>query len=320
MYADILVPLDGSAIAEAAIGPAIGVAEKTRGRVCLLSIQCRGAEAPYRGTHRSVHPENARRYLEDAVRRFQSITSAPLSLAVRHGDAAEEIVAEAASHDLIVMTSHGRGGTSRAWFGSVTDECVRTCATPVLVVRSPAPEATRLRLDVARVVVPLDGSALAESVLPTASYLSELFQAPLRLVRSVAVPMSSGLGFFPTADWVPTDPQQGVDEARGYLEGVAATRLSGLRIRPTVQVTFGPHAARAICDLAGAQGLVVMATHGAGGMRRALLGSVSDKVMRAAEGPVLFVRPAKVTAPADRPEARSRPGLSGTLGRRVVEA
>lgn len=293
MFRRVLVPLDGSTFAEAAIGPAIRLAEEARGFVCLLAVQWRPVAGLDQGIDASLHAEDAMRYLEDTLLRFRPVTSIPISLKVRHGPAAaEEIVAEgAAAHDLIVMTSHGRGGLARAWFGSVADECVRTSPTPVLVVRPLESGPASLRLELARIVVPLDGSELAESVLPVAAHFADMLDVPMTLVRSVVAPLTSYVSYFPPGDSVPVDPRQLVEEAREYLERVVSIRLAGRQPRPTVKVTMGPSAARDICDAAGPEGLVVMATHGRGGIRRTLLGSVSDKVVRAAEGVVLVLRP-----------------------------
>jgi nucleotide-binding universal stress UspA family protein len=305
MFTQILVPLDGSMFAEAAIGPAIGLAERARGRVSLMAVQGDPVDGPFLSARQSAHADDARRYLMDVLIRYRPVTSVPISIVVRHGLPAEEIVAEAvAAHDLIVMTSHGRGGLTRAWFGSVADECVRTSSIPVLVVRPLESAPASLRLEVSKVVVPLDGSRLAESVLPAATHFAELLDVPMTLVRSVVFPLTSYAGSFPPADAVALDPQVLIEEAREYLERIVSTRLAHVQPRPTVEVTMGPNAARDICDLAGPSGFVAMATHGWGGARRALMGSVSDKVIRAAEGVVLVLRPDRsIGAGGGLPEA-----------------
>jgi nucleotide-binding universal stress UspA family protein len=218
------------------------------------------------------------------------MTSVPVSSDMRRGSVPEEIVAEAeASHDLVVMTSHGRGGLSRIWLGSVTDACLRSTEKPLLVVRpSESGEGPAFRVD--RVVVPLDGSTVAESALPIAMSLADAFGAHVLLVRAVLAPVPLDTSFFPTPDWVPADPKELVDGARGYLESVA-DGVETPRERPRVHVELGRHPALAVEDAAGANGLVVMAAHAHGGLRRAILGSVTDKVVRTAEGAVLVVRP-----------------------------
>jgi nucleotide-binding universal stress UspA family protein len=308
MYAKILVPLDGSTFAEAAIGPAIGIAEKARGRICLLAVESSADEAAH-WLEPSMPSADAKHYLRDVLIRFRPVTSIPMMITVlRAPAAAEAIVAEAAMHDLIVMTSHGRGGLARALFGSVADECVRTSSTPVLVVRPVESGPASLRLEVSKIVVPLDGSALAESVLPAAAQFASLLDVPMTLVRSVALPLTNPVGYVPVPDAIPPDPTAPIEEAHDYLERVASTRLSKLDGPPTLRVTLGPDAARDICEAAGPDGFIAMATHGMSGIRRALLGSVTDRVIRSAPSVVLVMRPSGRTGgkTADRYEDLGR--------------
>jgi nucleotide-binding universal stress UspA family protein len=132
---------------------------------------------------------------------------------------------------------------------------------------------------VEEVVVPLDGSALAEQALGPALGLARLLEATCTLLRVVE---SSGS---------PAEAAQ--EEARAYLERVAGRlRGEGLSVRPRVVVA--PHAAEAILEQARGGGPIALATHGRGGLGRVLLGSVADKVIRGASAPVLVYRPVAV--------------------------
>jgi nucleotide-binding universal stress UspA family protein len=310
MFDRILVPLDGSTFAEAAFPAAIAVAERFGGEIRLLRVR------PHLWADEAVELERALdqeawAYLADATTRLRAMTSVPVSSDSRRGNVPEEIVAEAEmSHDLVVMTSHGRGGLSRVWLGSVTDACLRTTECPVLVVRPPQ-EGDEADFRIERVVVPLDGSAVAESALPAAVAVADAFRADLLLVRSVLAPVPLDTSLFPAPDWVPVDPRELVDSARADLDKVAG-RVETARGRPHVHVDMGRHPAIAIGDAAGAAGLVVMAAHAHSGWRRAILGSVTDKVVRTAGGPVLVVRPRhaaseRESAPAVSRESRPRP-------------
>jgi nucleotide-binding universal stress UspA family protein len=309
MFDRILVPLDGSMFAEAAFPAACAVAERFGGEIRLLRVR------PHLWVDEAVELERALdqevwAYLADASTRLRAMTSVPVSSDSRRGHVPEEIVAEAeTSHDLIVMTSHGRGGLSRIWLGSATDACLRTTECPVLVVRpSQSGEDADFRID--RVVVPLDGSTVAEQALPAAVAFANAFRADVVLVRSVLAPVALDTALFPAPDWVPVDPGELVESARADLEKVAGG-VETARGRPRVHVDAGRHAAIAIGDAAGRAGLVVMAAHAHSGWRRALLGSVTDKVVRTADGAVLVVRPRsealarESTSSADR-ESRPR--------------
>ncbi|MGE0157984.1 MAG: universal stress protein [Gemmatimonadales bacterium] len=323
MFSRILVPLDGSPFAEAAFPVAIAIAERVGGEIHLLSVRPHLWSDEAAPLERALDQE-AWAYLGDAATRLRASTSVPVSCDMTRGDVVEEIVEEAeASHDLIVMTSHGRGGLSRIWLGSVTDACLRSTKKPLLVVRPPhggetttGQSPTAFRLD--RVVVPLDGSTLSESALPTAVALADAFGVPLLLVRSVLAPVPLDTAPFPAPDWVPVDPRELIAGATAELERVAAV-VQTAHGRPTTHVDIGRHPALAIGDAAGIGGMVVMAAHPHGELRRAFLGSVSDKVVRTADGPVLVLKPPQV---GDAPESRWGRGAARVTERkrRTVEA
>src|SRR5262249_55044103 len=167
--------------------------------------------------------------------------------------------------DLIVMATHGGRLLSRSGPGSVADELLRRTRVPVLLVRPGARAARMLPEPVLdNVLIPLDGSALAEQVLPPALELARLMEARCSLVRVVGSSPSPAAG-------VP----DGVSEqarAEAYLEGVAArARGQGLEVR--TRVALARRAAEAILEEAAAQAsnLIAVATHGRGGLRRLLL-------------------------------------------------
>lgn len=202
--------------------------------------------------------------------------------------------------DLVVMTTHGRGPLERVWLGSVADHLIRNLEVPVLLVRpqegelaSPAPPA------IGRILVPLDGSALAEAVLAPAAALARLLNVELRLLQVVSpllvniLPMGPpSIGFY---DQAMTLVQS---EAEEYLQAIAK-RLEQEGVGVSTRAVLGPGVAGMILEVARHQrvGLVAMASRGQGGIRRLALGSVADKVVRAAELPVLVIRPAKAPRP-----------------------
>lgn len=134
-----------------------------------------------------------------------------------------------------------------------------------------------------KILVPLDGSALAESILPQVTDLARLHDAEVVLL-TVALAHA-----FPGAD--PTEAQlHAVREAEKYLETMER-ELKGRKVRVSVVVRYG-HAAEEILDHAAFAGidLIAMSTHGRAGVRRWVLGSVAEKVLRASTTPLLLVR------------------------------
>jgi nucleotide-binding universal stress UspA family protein len=222
-------------------------------------------------------------YLAEASKRVGQEWDGSLSTQLTEGHAGQEVVAEADAWnaDVIVLATHGRGGIVRAWMGSVADYCIRTAAQPLMAIRPPAyrqDEAAR-PLATSQVVVPLDGSWLAEAALPYGAALAKQFGVPLALIRSVHLPMLGNLSDVPdTMD--PSTP------ASQYLKE-QSDRLADDGVEVTEHVV-ADGAAHAI--LAQAKGdLVVMSTHGRTGVHRVLLGSVADKVVRGATGAVLVI-------------------------------
>jgi len=209
--------------------------------------------------------------------------------------------------DMIVMSTHGRGGLDRLWLGSVADYLVRTAEVPVLLVRPtkeerPAPTVVKPR----QILVPLDGSPLAEAVLEPATELAKSLGAELLLVQVVKpvsivtdqpVLFAAGYDEQLTALWR--------TEAEDYLEDIAEDlRKQGVRATSVAATGYSVH--ETLLDLAtpDSGAMIAIATHGRGGFRRLMVGSVADKLIRTAEVPVLVVRPAKVAKRATRPPRR----------------
>jgi nucleotide-binding universal stress UspA family protein len=188
------------------------------------------------------------------------------------------------------MTTHGRGPLGRFFVGGVADELIRQSAVPVLLIRprDPAPGIVPEPL-LEHVLVPLDGSSLAERALEPALDFVRLWQGRCTLLRVIEASPAT------TAGWPnrPRPPKQEEEvAARAYLEKIAGRlREEGMAVQ--TRIVVAPHAAPAILDEALTQRceLIALATHGWGGLRRVLLGSVTDKVVRGSSLPVLAYRP-----------------------------
>lgn len=297
MYRQILVPLDGSSFAEAALPYALAVSRRAGSAVGLVSV-----EEPDQGLAYDEWATVARQwslnYLEDMAGRIRDAAGGPVTTTLLQGNVPEALVLRAAEGgaDLVVMATHGRGVLSRAWLGSVADAFVRRTDRPVLLVRpgeDDEPVEPRHEVALDRILVPLDGSEFSRSILEPAVALGSLFGARYHLIRVLAFPTELASPYLPHSIQMNVDL---VDEARGAalasLEGVAAElRLRGLEA--DVEVVVDPQAAHAILRRAGELdvGLVALATHGRSGAARLVLGSTTDKVIRGAQRPVLVLRP-----------------------------
>ena len=292
MFRRILVPLDGSAFAEAVLPTAVSLARKNDGEVRLLSVL--EPVNAYPEAFLPVSGDWATEYLAKASERARETWDGLLTTTVREGHPPDEIRAEADrwNADIVVLATHGRGGLSRAWMGSVTDNFIRTSAQPVLAVRPPASGAPDSAgpLAMEKVVVPLDGSQLAEAAIPFGANLAEQFGVPLEIMRTVPLPRLPDLSYLP-------DEMALSDDASRYLrEHLDRLGSDDVNVREVVVADNSP--ANAILTQA-AGDLVVMSTHGRTGFDRAVFGSVADKVVRGASGPIIVIPRQKQRQAAD---------------------
>ena len=299
MFERILVPLDGSETAEAALAY---VALLPSERVRLLAVESDRADL----TAVCTAARDCRAYLEAVAAPLRE-QGRDVDTLVAFGNPAEQILALAAAADLVVMGSHGHGGVKRFVLGSIADEVARHAPVPVMVVRggSASPPAVQLT----RIVVPLDGSDLAEQAVPVAAALAADLGVPVHLLRVLdidALRATVQAGIHAAAAYMRSQ-----EEIQRYAEEYLAEQAQELRNRDltaTAEVLTGSPAVT-LLDAIRPVDLVVMTTHGRGGVRRWLLGSVADKLLRAAAAPVLLV-PASDPEPA-APEDESRASAGG---------
>ena len=297
-FRSILVPLDGSALAEQAIPTAVAIAERAESKLKLLLVHepppLLDAGSTY--TELELAMEKADRdYLHSVAGRLRERLGSALSSAVVKGPVTRTLAryARELGTDLIVMTTHGRGGIRRAWLGSVADELIRTSEAPVLIVRPSDSDAPHTFVPPAELMVPLDGSPLAEAVLEPVTALARLWDAEISLiqvVRPVILTSDPPLPF-PTG-YSDEETRMRREQAQDYVRDIAEhLRESG--VKASGVAVIGGSVAHTLLDLARPErvSIVALATHGMGGLRRLVLGSVADKLVRGAEVPVLVVSP-----------------------------
>jgi nucleotide-binding universal stress UspA family protein len=312
MYRSILVPLDGSPFGEQALPLALALAGRSAANLQVVHVHVPLAEEfaeTWPGFESTVNPALRRRsqgYLDTVVRRLQpgaggdvAVSSALLEGTVLEA-LQEHVVATGA--DLVVMTTHGRGPLARAWLGSVADALIRRLSVPLLLVRPREAAGPAAEPALRHVLIPLDGSPLAEDILEPAVALGGWEGVEYTLVRVIPPMIPWACTGYPVAagyeDVLAQLEQlhaQERAEAAAYLEHVAAgLRESGVRVRTRIASHDQP--AVAILDEAKAHpdGLVALATHGRGGLPRLFLGSIADKVLRGSALPVLIHRAAPV--------------------------
>ena len=324
MFTRILVLLDGSDLGDWGLPLAAALARRSDARLELVHVR-----EPYSVAHNAPVYDNrledeirarTRTRLENTKERVTEYLGRDALLAVLEGPVTRTLETHIASSgaDLVVMATHGRGGLSRLWLGSVADYLARHSTVPMLYVRPQTTGVTwRGEPLLRRIVVPLDGSELAETVLDRAVTLATPGETELALLRIVvplvAVPRPDIMDGLPFAL---ADLSRRQREAEAYLEHMSAElRASGFAA--TTKVSANGHIARAILEYAEEveADLIALSTHGHGGAARLLLGSVADKILRAASMPVLMLRPtpdhiAQVTASVARGSAGTQANVS----------
>ena len=312
-YRSVLVPLDGSDFAEQALPAALTLARRHGARLHLVRVYVPVAgvygerAVPYDQALDHKLMKQARDYLDGVVKRVAEAAGTQLSSVLLEGSVADTISRHAATvgADLCVMTTHARGPLARFWLGSVSDELARQADVPILFVR-PDGEAVDFSHELAfqRVLIPLDGSPLAERVLEPVLALGTRTQTELTLLR-VVVPMVE-LSYASVGGTESRRQLQELDEeeakrAQEYLERVAKA-LRARSFTVMTRLVSNDRPATAILDDATAHGadLIALSTRCRGGLRRLLLGSVADKVLRGAATAVLVYRPTDGTVPSEQ--------------------
>ncbi len=298
MYSQILVPLDGSKIAENVLPYARFLAAKLKIPVRLISVVETPAPAHadkllYLDPLIERAAATNREYL---VRVAKTFAGANVTIGVEKGNPEEVILAnaEADAGILIAMATHGRSGVSRWLLGSIAEKIVREAKNPVFLVRAKDNADTVAQAMLNSIIVPLDGSQTAETVLPTVIELATAMKLKVVLLQVFSLKQIIYSYKDYIADFAELQNLSRSSAAR-YLESKEPElKNAGLEV---LTVVSEGEAAETIIELAkgSPDSLIVMCTHGRSGVRRWMLGSITEKVARHAEDPVLAIR-AKVEA------------------------
>jgi nucleotide-binding universal stress UspA family protein len=311
MFRNLLVPLDGSAFGEHALPLAITIARRAGATLQLLhvhrplsTIYLEGGW-PIDDSLETSLRQQAEDYLNRTAERVRNGSRLDVTTTLVEGEVAPSIEAAAfkSAADLVVLTTHGRGRLGRFWLGSVADDLVRHLPVPTLLVR-PGEGGADLGREVVleHVLLPLDGSGLAEQILGPGIDLTTLMGGDLTLLRVIhpVFPMQGSFGGTPLQVRVEAligqieEAQEALrQEALRYLTCVAERiRTPKMPVQTKVVAELQPAAAILHEVAVGRADVVALETHGRRGLSRLFLGSVADKVIRAASLPVLVQRPA----------------------------
>lgn len=293
----ILVPLDGSAFGEQALPTALRIAERERAELELVHVyesippsRTIGAPALDPRLDNELRKDRSS-YLDAVAARLRRQTTAPVAATILEGPVGLALANHIAARgvDLVVMATHGRGGLSRVWLGSVASELIRVAGAPLLLMR---PDESGSRTLPAhpfrRVLIPLDGSPAGDEALEHAVAIAGDVGVEYLLLHVLTPILYIGE---PT-NFADPDESEMEAAAEAYLGDVAdRIRVRGFTVDTRILRHTQP--ARGILEVAEESevDLIAMETHGRSGVARLVMGSVADKVVRASPIPVLLHRP-----------------------------
>ncbi|MDO8501830.1 MAG: universal stress protein [Gemmatimonadaceae bacterium] len=300
MYRNVMVPVDGSSFSREAVLHGLRIASRSGAtlrlvRVATVPVFLGGPDAvsiESESLKQLQSAELADLYAIAAECRAHSTVNVTASL--EYGPVVDALIGYARRHnvDLIVMRSHARRGLARMWFGSVADGLIRESGIPVLVVRPPSVgTALEKGYGLRRILVPLDGSALAEQSLASAVALARIEGASLMLLLVVAPWLHRPRGELESS--IGPASARDVAAAQEYLDA-QLTSPPDRTVAITRRVLVSSDVAETILSVTEAEemDLVAIATRGRGSLARATSGSVSDRIMTESAVSTLVVHPA----------------------------
>ena len=288
----ILVPLDGSEFAEQALPAAEALCIAYESRLTLLTVKQKESflksihfSLTFKGRRLSINGERET-YLQKIENSLKA-KGVEVDHTIRTGEVAESIngLVKEIGVDMVVISSHGRSGVSRLLLGSVANQVLQQATCPIMVVH-PIEGVTPAVPKFKKLLVTLDGSEFAERVLPYVK-ASVIFESVVLLISVPQVPEAEMYGA--VVNEIQELREHAETEAKEYLEGVS-TNLQKAGVNTTVIVT-GSRPAQTIVSVAQKEkvDVIMMATHGRGGMDSLVVGSVAERIVQNTCCPVFLV-------------------------------
>ncbi|MBM4446086.1 MAG: universal stress protein [Chloroflexi bacterium] len=283
MYKKILVPLDGSELAEQAIPYVESLARKLNSEVVLITVCLPGDPLERALTE----------YIERRAEKIQSLGMKTRSLCIE-GEPAASIINFAEKYDvsLIVISTHGRTGISHWPLGSIASKVVQRSNIPVFLVRSSYPKKAPVGKELRKILVTLDGSQLSDAIIPYVEKLAKAMGCEIDLLRVIEPVKLPQLAAYRDREKYEKDYMAKLErEAERYLDKkkaavsdkgikVNAALLQGKPVETILQYTEDKSVS-----------LIALTTHGFSGITKWAYGSVASRIVEGSTKPVLLVRP-----------------------------
>jgi nucleotide-binding universal stress UspA family protein len=308
MFDPILVPLDGSLLAECVLPHVVAIARAFDAKVIMLRVleknKANGTAQMFDLLNWQINKTGAKLYLEKISARLQKF-GLRIETAVLEGLVAESITEYALSRGvkLVILSSHGRSGLSQWGISSVTQKIIFSAPTSVLIIRAHQPVTSEsIERQYLRMMVPLDGSRRAENVLPMVTLLARFHQSQISIVHVVKTPEMARQMPLARED-VELSEQivaRNREEAIRYLDQVRLhSSLEGMDVQ--INLLTSDNSAAALHELAEKESIdmVALSAHGYSGNNQWPYGSMVNNFILYSKVPVLIVQdlPAKEEPP-----------------------
>jgi len=296
MFERLLVPLDGSRLAEAVLPAAVAFAERFAATLLLFHVVEESPPSAVHGEHHLMTAEEAQAYLRDVVARLArpDVHIETDIHAARQVDVARSITehAEELHADLVMLCAHGRGGLRDVLVGSIAQQVIQRGTTPVFLV--PATMTDGSPFACRHILVPLDGTAVHEPALPVAVEIARAFSAALHLLTVVATAGTLSPERAATGVLLPSTMAAILDLAQrnavDYLQKTTQKLLAD-GLKASAEVRRGDVAAGILAEIEHFQAdMLILATHGRSSLAEFWSGGVTPKILSHSPVPVLLVR------------------------------
>ncbi len=295
MYDKIMVPLDGSELAEVTLWYAARLASRLHAALTLVYVASPD-ELTSQYMYECYLRDTAARVKADAAKSTAETGGGEIEVdyKILKGFPAEEIVdyAKKAKIDLIILSTQGKSGIRRWALGNVANKVLRGTRKQVLLIRAKGVEPDVYRERLTKVLVPVDGSRESESILKFVTYMA----AELNLEVTLFHMWVRGQEMYPSSMVSLKRTEKARKRGNDYIERLGASlKKQGINVKTVFSETWQGDEAEDIIKLAeeGQFSMVAMATHGRSGVGRWIFGSNADKVLNEGSTPLLLVRPVK---------------------------
>ena len=296
MFKHLLVPLDGSKLAESVLPPAAVMAKILNARVTLVHVIEENPPSEIHGEPHLKNPDEAGKYLTDTARRaFPSDVHVEYHV---HTTEVRNVAKSIAAHvgefdtDLIILCTHGRGGLRDLLMGNIAQQVIAMGVTPVMIIR-PTMDKAPASFDCKRLLVPLDGDPEHEQGLPVAANLARIFGTSMQLLMVVPTRRALSGRWAITRRLLPGATSEMLDlsvqDAKLHLQKHEA-ELKNIGLTVSHEV-FRGDPAKIIAEEAAKSrtDLIVLGTHGKSGLDAFWQGSVASRICSLCRLPLLLV-------------------------------